>query len=134
MAHHHIILCIDDDLDDVTLLQEALQSLDPEHLIITAQNGTTGLEKLRGLKEAGTLPCLIVLDLNMPVMDGRQTFAAIRKDQAFASVPVVIFSTSESALDRMFFSGKNCVYLAKPLSYPDLLETARRFLNICWQL
>lgn len=131
MAHHHTILCIDDDPDDVALLRDALKSIDPHCVLLTAGNGALGLQQLGVLQEAGTLPCLIVLDINMPVMDGRQTFLALRKEQAFDAVPVVIFTTSNNVMDKAFFAGKNCEYLTKPLNYDSLVEMARRFLTLC---
>ena len=131
MTHYHTILCIDDDPDDVDMLGDALRSSDPQSVLITAHNGAVGLEQLQALKQASTLPCLIVLDINMPVMDGRQTFMAIRQEKAFDSIPIIVFSTSVSPLDETFFTEKQCAYLTKPLEYTQLLETAHKFLDTC---
>jgi CheY-like chemotaxis protein len=71
MRFERTVLLIDDDHDDLEMLQEALKSIDADHTIVEAHNGIEGLEKLQELAAAETLPCLIVLDINMPKMDGR---------------------------------------------------------------
>src|SRR5215213_9195112 len=97
------VLLVDDDKDDFEMLQEALKTIDGNHKIIEAGNGEEGMVKLKSLMKQGELPCLIVLDINMPKMDGRQTFLAIKSDDTLSKIPVVIFSTSTSLLDRTFF-------------------------------
>lgn len=129
--HKHTILVIDDDVDDLSILQEAIREVDPGATVLTAQNGAVGLEKLEQLKADGNLPCLIVLDLNMPVMDGRKTYDAIREDQLFQGIPLVMFSTSHSPLDKTYFEQKKTEYITKPVQFNELLQVARRFLDIC---
>src|SRR6185295_890141 len=84
--------------------------------VATAFNGREGLDRLR---EIGR-PCLILLDVMMPVMSGGEFLAALRQDHAFASVPVVIVSawTNESAQLRAESQG----FVKKPISIDALLE------------
>ena len=93
MQISNTVLLIDDDPDDLELLQEALRSIDQRHELLEARDGEEGLTRLHALKNKDELPCLIVLDLNMPKMDGKQTFMAIKSDQQLARIPVVIFSS-----------------------------------------
>jgi len=98
------VVLIDDDPDDLELLTDALAAIDKGHKIVTAGNGLEGIKKLEELSDKGKLPCLIVLDLNMPKMDGKQTFMAIRSNEKLNKLPVVIFSTSSSML-KLFSTG-----------------------------
>jgi CheY-like chemotaxis protein len=131
MNQTHTILCADDDDDDIQLLREAIKEIDVRCSLVKARDGVDALNQLQKMKEAGTLPCLVVLDINMPKMDGRQTFLSIRRNPDFASIPVVIFSTSSSSLDKMFFDKKDVEYIIKPLNYTFLVDVAQKLLNYC---
>jgi CheY-like chemotaxis protein len=131
MTTKHLILCIDDDPDDIAMLKEAFQSLGVVYEMEEAHNGEEGVVALRRMKEANRLPCLIVLDINMPKMDGREAFNAIRKEPNFANIPVVIFSTSSSPMDKLFFSRKSVEYFVKPIDFKKLSDVAAAFLAIC---
>jgi len=132
MQFEKTVLLIDDDKDDLEMLQEALNTINRDHRIIEALNGMQGLEKLNQMAASGTLPCLIVLDINMPRMDGRQTFVALKRDNRFTHVPVVIFSTSSSQSDKTFFEHHKTAYLVKPVNFTELARTASRMINICY--
>ena len=125
------ILCADDDDDDIQLLREAIKEIDGRYSLVKARDGVDALHQLQTMKEAGTLPCLVVLDINMPKMDGRQTFLSIRNNPDFAAIPVVIFSTSSSSLDKMFFAKKDVEYIIKPINYTFLVDVAQKLLNYC---
>jgi CheY-like chemotaxis protein len=133
LYHRQTILCIDDDADDLQLLKEAIETIDASFIILQAQNGEEGLAQLKKLKAQNTLPCLIILDINMPKMDGRQTFQLIRADDGLASVPVVIFSTSSSPMDKMFFTKKDVEYFTKPISFQEFTDAAKKLLQSCKQ-
>lgn len=133
MEHNHTVLCIDDDADDLKLLHEALMNSGNDFQVIEAHDGLEGIRRLHELKNAGHLPCLIVLDVNMPRMDGRETFRRIRTDETLGSIPVVVFSTSSSHVDKLFFSGENVEYITKPVSVEPLEEIASRMLRHCSQ-
>ena len=122
------ILYMEDDSDDVELLQAAIGSIDPSFQMLTASNGEEGLHQLSEMKAAGTLPRLIVLDINMPRMDGRQTLLRIKEDPALSTIPVVAFSTSKSALDKLFFERQHVAYITKPVRFDLFAEVARRLL------
>ena len=99
--------------------------------LVKARDGVDALKQLQQMKEDGTLPCLVVLDINMPRMDGRQTFVSLRNNPDFAAIPVVIFSTSSSPLDKLFFDKKDVEYITKPINYSFLVEVAKKLLYYC---
>jgi CheY-like chemotaxis protein len=75
----------------------------PEYQIITCNSGEKGLSQLDILKKENRLPSLIVLDINMPKMDGRETLQHIQAIPELVQIPVVIFSTSSSLMDKTYF-------------------------------
>jgi CheY-like chemotaxis protein len=129
--NRNIILCVDDDPDDLELLQHALKSVGSTYSIIEAHDGEDALTKLREMKKTGTLPCLVVLDINMPKIDGKQTLVSIQSDKELSSVPVVIFTTSSSAMDKMFFEKRNVEFITKPVNFDTFYNVASRLLTFC---
>lgn len=125
------ILSVDDDPDDRQMLKEALGALDVPHGILEAQDGEDCLRQLKAMVAENHPPCLVILDINMPKMDGRRTFLAIRNDPAFHHIPVIIFSTSTSPMDRLFFTSKNAAYFVKPVTVQHLLTIVREMLDHC---
>lgn len=127
----HTILYADDDRDDLHLLTEALKEIDSAHNIVEAFDGEDALKKLHQMKRENNLPCLIVLDVNMPKLDGRQTLMAIQKDEVLREIPVVIFSTSTSAIDKFFFQRNKVEYITKPINFRHLVDIASKMLSYC---
>ena len=111
MIVNHTILCVDDDQDDLHLLQKAIRTIDPIYTIEEAYNGVEALALLAKLKSEGKFAALIVFDINMPKMDGRETFLSIKKAETVADIPVVILTTPSSVSDCIFFHNKNVEHL-----------------------
>lgn len=130
-ADPKIILYVDDDPDDLTMLREAITNVGRDFQIREAFDGVHALELLRQMEQEENLPCLIVLDINMPRMDGKQTLVAIQRDKVLSSIPVVLFSTSSSALDKTFSQVKNVELITKPIDYKALQSAASRLLSYC---
>jgi CheY-like chemotaxis protein len=93
----HKILIVEDDIDDQVLFIETIGSIDPFIECTTVGNGAEALDHL---KHTNTLPSLILLDLNMPLMNGYDFLEKINKMDEFFEIPVVIFSTSTSTKDK----------------------------------
>ena len=122
---------MDDHEDDRDMLQQALYSIDAEHRIIEASDGKDGLRQLRIFKAEDQLPCLIVLDINMPKLDGKQAFMAIKADEVLARIPIVVFSTSSNVMDRMFFEKYGTAYFVKPIKVCELAMAASGMIGCC---
>ena len=131
MAYHNLILLIDDDEDDKQLLDRTIKNIRPRYKVLQAENGEEGLKLLNRLKTDQLLPCLIVLDLNMPKMDGKEAFIAIKSEPDLQKIPVTIFSTSSSELDKTFFRKHDTPYFVKPVSEKDLTAVASEMLTNC---
>ncbi len=127
----YTILCVDDDSDDLQLLHETLKDTREDFEVIEAHNGKQAMELLHRLKNSGTNPCLIILDINMPVLNGKETLSLIKEDEALKNIPVVVFTTSGSESDRNF-----CVYhgvemVTKPPSFHNFRNVVQKLLKFC---
>jgi len=126
------ILLADDDPEDKSIIQDAMETLGAGHVMCFANNGQHALELLHKNFEADSIPCLIVLDLNMPKLNGAQTLANIKSDNRFKDIPVIIYSTSINPLEKekCLTLGANA-YITKPVSFKESIETAKTFLAFC---
>lgn len=120
------IAIADDDPDDRELLREAWRECECAHPLLYFVNGAELLAALREQASqphaAECLPALLLLDLNMPVMDGFQALIEIRRDSRFQHLPVVILSTSHAERDRSrsLQLGANA-FFSKPADFASLL-------------
>ncbi|HWB91309.1 MAG TPA: response regulator [Puia sp.] len=116
-----IILLVEDDELDIMSVRRSLKKLDIPYELYTAFNGIEALKLLRGTAESPALECLpdiILLDLNMPRMNGLELLTILREDERLKGISVYIMTTSgeetdRAATERLGVSG----YLIKPLGY-----------------
>jgi CheY-like chemotaxis protein len=121
MKKHSILLVEDDELDVISV-QRSLKKLESEYELSTAYNGKEALSRL---KEEGPRPDVILLDLNMPKMNGIEFLKALRSDDELKHLKVFIMTTSSEIVDRTIteelgISG----YIIKPLNYNDNTKRA----------
>ncbi len=117
----HIIFIADDDEDDQFLLQTAFNASGmPCDLFFF----TNGEELLTCLLETTISPTLVLLDLNMPILDGFQTLIRLRALEAHRTVPVLVLTTSSASEDvtRAYALGANS-FITKPHQYAQLTQT-----------
>jgi len=124
------ILYVDDDADDREMLTEAIHKADPMVKVKLAENGLQALQLLQETKKSN-LPCLIVLDLNMPFLDGKETFRRLKKDEELGDVPVLIFSSSEKPDDKTSFNRMGVEYYTKPTHLSHLDRIATHMVSLC---
>jgi CheY-like chemotaxis protein len=110
-----LIFLVDDDEDDLFFINSAIVNNIPNCKVKCYGHGKQLLEALRKMK--GRLPSFILMDLNMPVLNGRETIKLLRQDKVMHSVPVVILSTSNNPneIALCYKSGANN-YFCKPSS------------------
>lgn len=131
MRRSYTILYVDDDKDDLAVISDAFEKY-TEHLrIVHAHNGFEALQVLKLMKNQSSLPCLIILDINMPIMDGKQALVEIKKNPDFKKIPVVIFSTSDKPSDRQFAQGLGADYITKPTKYLEMEALVSQFVQKC---
>ncbi|HIK11202.1 MAG TPA: response regulator [Oscillatoriaceae cyanobacterium M33_DOE_052] len=119
------ILLVEDSPSHQDLMLEALEETSISHKVHIVNNGEEALEFLRRQNNyvAAPRPHLILLDLNMPRMDGRELLAIIKADLELKLIPVVVFTTSKAANDVIKSYGlhANC-YISKPSDIDKLFE------------
>jgi CheY-like chemotaxis protein len=126
------ILYIDDDQDDLMIFGDSIGSLYPGVNVLKAQSGEEGLSILQSLeRSAKPYPALIMLDMNMPRMDGRQTLQHIKNNNNWSDIPVVIFTTSSNNEDIEFCKRYNTQCITKPMSYKNLDHTVKQLISHC---
>lgn len=119
----HTIYIAEDDEDDQFLLRTAFASASKACELVFFTNGE---QLLNQLQETGPRPALVLLDLNMPVMDGFQTLQYLRQQDAYRTLPVVVLTTSSQRDDvmRAYSLGANS-FITKPNQYVDLVKTVQ---------
>jgi CheY-like chemotaxis protein len=125
------ILMAEDDADDRLITQKALEQNRVANPLITVGDGEELLDYLhrRGKyapPAAAPSPCIILLDLNMPKMDGREALKLIKLDLELRKIPVVILTTSKAEEDilRTYNTGANS-YITKPVTFTGLVDVIR---------
>lgn len=124
------ILLVEDNPNDVELTRKALESGRILTNLTVASDGREALEYLtREADDAdSTRPDIILLDLEMPKMDGKELLKELDEDPALASIPVVVLTTSEAERDVVESYELNAnAYLTKPVGYDDFQEVIRQF-------
>lgn len=111
------ILLIDDDKDDQALFCDAIAQLSADLICDLANNGIEGLQYLQTTR---TLPDVIFLDINMPMMDGRETLKIIRGTPRINHIPVVMYSTSIAPDELGHFTRLNAACVTKPNNFNNL--------------
>jgi len=130
----------DDDPDDQLLVTDALEEARLGNPIDFTNNGK---ELLQYLNREGKyehlmgqpLPGLILLDLNMPVMDGREALAKIKQHEKFRSIPIIVLTTSKAEADiaRTYDMGVNS-FIMKPVSFDSLVDMVRSVTDYWFHL
>lgn len=118
MKHKNILL-VEDDYLDVVAFQRAMKKLNVNHTLQIAHNGKEAFEKLKASSVA-ELPDLILLDINMPKMNGVEFLREIRNDNKLKHLNVFIMTTSAEDYDRMAIRDlKISGYIIKPLDFDN---------------
>ena len=127
------VLLVEDSPGDVRLTQEAFRAANPSVYLHVANDGVEAMIFLRnqGNQASAPRPDMILLDLNLPRMDGRQVLAEIKKDDRLKTIPTVILTTSEADVDiaKSYQLQANC-YLTKPVqldAFEDLVKSINEF-------
>jgi CheY-like chemotaxis protein len=130
MKENCTILWAEDDEDDVLLITEAAQNLNAGHLIDFVSNGKECLDTLLRSIQSKSLPQLIVLDNNMPIITGYETLLLIRQHEKLDSIPIVFFTTGNSGTEMDIIKSQASVF-KKPSDYATLLSTLEQVLSLC---
>lgn len=123
------VLLVEDDPGDVLMTREAFEDNKLRNRLSVVSDGVSALEFLRkeGEHVEAPTPDLILLDLNLPRMDGREVLQALKADDGLRSIPVVVLTTSEAEEDvvRSYALHANA-YVTKPVDFDRFIEVVRQ--------
>ena len=126
------VLLVEDDRVDAMTVRRALGEIGVANRLDTAENGEKALDRLRD--PSMETPCIILLDLNMPRMNGIELLGVIKGDDRLRRIPVVVLSTSREEQDRMeSFRLGAAGYMLKPVDYREFVEMVRT-IDLYWTL
>jgi chemotaxis family two-component system response regulator Rcp1 len=134
MEMSRTVLLVEDSPGDVRLTQEAFRDADPSIDLRVAADGVEAMAFLRrqGVHAVAPRPDFILLDLNLPKMDGREVLAHIKEDDDLKTIPTVILTTSDAEADIMtsYQLQANC-YVSKPVQLEEF-ESLVKSINDFW--
>ena len=128
------VLLVEDSPGDVRLTREAFREVNIAINLSVASDGLEAMSFLRkeGMHASAPRPGIILLDLNLPKMDGREVLAKIKEDDSLKTIPIVILTTSDAEVDiaKSYQLQANC-YLSKPVQL-DAFEALVKSINDFW--
>lgn len=123
------VLLVEDDPGDVLMTREAFEDNKVANNLFVVNDGVTAMEFLRkqGEHTDAPTPDLVLLDLNLPRMDGREVLAALKEDPELRRIPVVVLTTSEAEEDVLrSYSLHANAYVTKPVDFARFIEVVRQ--------
>jgi CheY-like chemotaxis protein len=118
------ILLVEDDQVDMMSVTRALKEIHVTNPVVHRENGEDALNYLKD--DPDDKPCLILLDLNMPIMNGIEFLQTVKDDDRFRHIPVVVLTTSDEQQDKLnSFDFGVAGYMAKPVDYLQFVEIMR---------
>ncbi len=134
-SNNELLLVVEDSNDDFRMLQRLMQRMEVRNPIIRCVNGDEALDFLSQAgsykgSDAVTKPSVILLDLNLPGLDGRDVLERLKQDGSLKEIPIVVFTTSSNPKDVEFCYQKGANgYLVKPMEADELQKTVQAFVD-----
>ncbi|MDY0091126.1 MAG: response regulator [Candidatus Vecturithrix sp.] len=126
------ILLVEDDHVDAMTVKRSLREINVVNQLLVAGNGEEGLQFLGNPDQEK--PCIILLDLNMPKMNGIEFLQIVKNDARFKRIPVVVLTTSRNEQDRVeSFNLGVAGYMVKPVDYQQFVDVVKT-INLYWTL
>lgn len=127
----NIVVYADDDIDDIFLVKDSFSLYSKNVELVTFQDGLGALSFLRNAIKSSIIPCLIILDINMPGMDGKETLSNIRSTEELKEVPVILFTTSSNPHEKKFAEKYGAGFITKPIDNLQMEKITRQFIDHC---
>ncbi|MCW3073494.1 MAG: response regulator receiver protein [Flaviaesturariibacter sp.] len=129
MKEEQLVIYVDDDPDDREIMQESFDALDSFRLL-SFVNGKEFLEYLN--KRQLPLPCMVILDINMPFFSGVDILRIMKSDPLHKMLPVAMFTTSKSPMDELQCKQYGAVAIfIKPASFKEAVAVSQKLIQYC---
>lgn len=126
------LLLVEDDRVDVMTIKRALKEIKVSNPVLHMENGEEAIAYLRD--PHNEKPCIILLDLNMPVMNGIEFLQIVKSDEELKRFPVIVLTTSEEQQDKLnSFNLGVAGYMAKPVDYQQFVNVMRS-IDLYWTI
>lgn len=126
-----LVLYADDDVEDLAFVREALKH-EANHIeLITFADASDLLKFSRMSARGGIFPCLVMLDINMPNLNGKEALSMLREMDCYSSIPAVLFTTSTMPSDSAFAERYGAELITKPLNAQQMDLIVDRLLRHC---
>jgi len=129
MLKERPILLIEDDVVDIMTVRRALKDINANNRLDSVHNGEEALEYLTD--DENEIPGIILLDLNMPKMNGIEFMEALEQNSKLKKIPIVVITTSDNENDKIkSFKFNICGYMIKPVEYlkfVEMIKTIREY-------
>ena len=126
------ILLVEDDKVDAMTVKRSLRDIHVTNRLLLAGNGEDALQYLR--EPNIDRPCIILLDLNMPKMNGLEFLQVLKQDTILKKIPVIVLTTTKNEQDKLeSFRLGVAEYMIKPVDYQQFVEVVRT-INLYWTL
>jgi CheY-like chemotaxis protein len=126
-----LVLYADDDPDDIELITEAFRNFSQTIDLVTFESGLELLAYIDRLDPLHLTPCLVIIDINMPRLDGKQTLKMLRQYPGYEDVPVVLFSTSTLPSEALFAGSFQAGFVTKPLHAQQIHLIVSQLIEHC---
>lgn len=127
----HLVIYADDDQDDLDLVRDSFDKYAQDVHLVTFDEGQGALDYLTSIADSKPGPCLIILDINLPGLSGKEILQRIRQIEAYQTTPVVLFTTSSQPTDKAFAREYAAGFMTKPLSYRQMDIITEQFIEHC---
>ena len=130
-VNYHTVLWADDDADDLFIVREVMGNLQDKHLMVEVNNGRQVIDYLNAIQCPTNFPCVVILDINMPILNGKEALAIIKSEERFSAITVAVFTTSNSEKDRQFCERFGARMFTKPYSFKGFQTLVAELLSLC---
>lgn len=130
-SNKYTVLYADDDSDDLMLIRDAFNDFASNIEVVTAGDGKQALLYLNNLTPLDPAPCLIILDINMPLMSGKEALVVIRTMERFKDIPVVLFTNSSLLHDKNFAVQYKAGFITKPFDMKEMEDIPSQVIEYC---
>jgi CheY-like chemotaxis protein len=127
----HLIVYADDDPDDLSLVRDSFNKYSRNVDLVTFEEGYGLVRYLASRSSLEAAPCLIIIDINMPGMNGKDTLLKLREIDRYRDTPVVLFTTSSQPEDKAFARAHGAGFMTKPLTYNQMDLITDQFIEHC---
>ena len=129
-ACRSVVFYVDDDEDDIFMVREEFSKYEDIDLVSFGDT-CKFLKHIIAARKSQAPPALIMLDINMPILNGKEVLTILRSYKEFNDVPIALYSTSSSLLDVTFAKHLNAQFVTKPLSKASLTKTIEHLVEYC---